>query len=403
MINTEIKNAEGILAPGLKEILEGYVERGEIPGLIALVSRNGQVQVETAGTLALGEKMPVQRDSIFRISSMTKPVTAVAAMILVEECKLRLDDPVDIWLPELADRKVLKKVDGPLGETVQASRPITLRDLLTLRMGMGHLLNFNGIYPIQLALKKYGILQGPPKPQNWPSPDKWIKQVGSLPLMYQPGEMWMYDLGLDVLGVLIARAAGQSLETFMQERIFGPLGMKDTAFSVPDTKIGRLATSYMPDYKTGKLSVYDEAKGGHWSQPPAFPMGSAGLVSTVDDFLAFGQMMLDKGRYRDTRILSRPTVELMTTNHLTRKQISGWELFLGESSGWGFGMSVDIKRADLWSKPGNFGWSGGMGSTWGCDPAENLTGILMTQVGWTSPEPPRVCSDFWTCIYRNIE
>src|SRR6266536_813699 len=296
------------------DVMAGYVERGDVPGIVTLVSRRGEQHVEAVGTKAVGGD-PVRRDTIFRISSMTKPMTAAATMILVEECKLRLDEPVDRLLPELADRAVLKRLDGPLDETVPTNRPITVRDLLTFRMG-------------------FGLLMAPP--------DAWIRRLGTLPLMHQPGERWLYNTGSDVLGVLIARASGQPLETFLRERLFEPLGMKDTAFSVPTTKLDRLATSYHVNLETGALELYDEAEGGQWSRPPAFPSAGGGLVSTIDDYLAFGQMMLNKGNYGSERLLSRPSVETMTTDQLTpeQKAVSGFYPGYFDSRGWGFGVSV---------------------------------------------------------------
>ena len=238
--------------------------------------------------MALGGNDPMRRDTIFRISSMTKPVTAVATMILVEECKLRLDEPVDRLLPELADRRVLRAVDGPLDDTVPANRPITVRDLLTFRMGFGMVMAMPGTSPIQDAPHEVMLGQGPPHPSKTPAPDEWIRRLGTLPLMHQPGERWMYNTGSDVLGVLIARASGQPFETFLRERIFEPLGMKDTGFSVPAAELDRLATSYWTDPETGALELHDEPD-GQWSRPPAFPSGAGGLVSTVDDYLAFAR------------------------------------------------------------------------------------------------------------------
>jgi CubicO group peptidase (beta-lactamase class C family) len=253
-------------------IMAGYVERGDVPGIITLVSRRGEVHVDAIGMKAVGGSAPMRRDTIFRIASLTKPIAAVAAMILVEECTLRLDEPMDRLLPELADHKVLKRLDGPLDDTVPANRPIRLRDLLTLRMGLGYIMEPSSTYPIQKAVNEQQILQGPPKPQTLPVPDKWLRRVATLPLMHQPDEKWMYDLGLDVLGVLIARASGQPLETFLRERLFEPLGMQDASFSVPPEKLERLATCYQTNPDTGALELYDAADdNSQWSRPPAFP------------------------------------------------------------------------------------------------------------------------------------
>jgi CubicO group peptidase (beta-lactamase class C family) len=395
----------------MHDAMAGYVERGEVPGIVALICRHGEVRVDAIGMKAVGGPEtigngPMRRDTIFRISSMTKPITAAATMILVEECKLRLDEPVDRLLPELAARKVLKRLDGPLNETVPAHRPISVRDLLTFRMGLGIVMAPPGTYPIQEAVGDLQIVGfGPPNPSAPHPPDEWIRRLGELPLMHQPGARWMYNTGSYVLGVLIARAAGQPLETFFRERLFEPLGMKDTGFSVPANRLDRLAASYWTHPETGALDLYDAAAGTQWSRPPAFPDGGAGLVSTIDDYLAFGQMMLNQGKYGSERILSRPSVETMTTDQLTpeQKAVSGLVPGYFDSHGWGFGVSVVTRRDDPGGPVGKFGWDGGLGTSWYSDPAEDLIGILMTQAAWTSPSPPRVCRDFWTLAYQAID
>ncbi|MDH6133641.1 CubicO group peptidase (beta-lactamase class C family) [Kitasatospora sp. MAA4] len=388
----------------MRDTLARHVGPGQVPGLVALVARRGEVHVETLGVQAVGGT-PVARDTLFRVASMTKPVTAVAAMILVEECRLRLDDPVDGLLPELAGRRVLSSLDARLDDTVPAHRPITVRDLLTFRMGFGVVMAPPGTYPIQRAADELELGQGPPRPSVPPAPDEWIRRLGTLPLIHQPGERWMYNTGSDVLGVLIARAAGQPFEAFLRERVFEPLGMRDTGFSVPADQLHRLATSYAADPATGALTVYDEAAGGDWSRPPAFPSGGGGLVSTADDFLAFGRMMLAHGRYGSHRILSRPSVETMVTDQLTpaQKPQSGpfADYFAGH--GWGFGLSVATRRTDPAAPVGRFGWDGGLGTSWSTDPREELVTVLLTQRNWTSPHPPDVCRDFWTSAYQAID
>ena len=387
----------------LHDVMAGYVERGEVPGLVTLVSRRGETHVEALGMKTLGGGDPVQRDTIFRIASMTKPITAAAAMILVEECKLRLDDPVDGLLPELGDRQVLKRLDRPLDDTEPAKRAITLRDLLTLRMGFGMLMVPPGTCPIQTAVDDLQLGQGLHQPSLPPGgPDEWIRRLGTLPLMHQPGEKWLYHTGYDVLGVLIARSSGQALDAFLQERIFEPLGMKDTAFSVPAPKLDRLATSYTTNFETGALELYDPAEGGQWSRPPAFPSGGVGLVSTVDDYLAFARMMLNQGRHRGRRILSRPSVETMTVDHLTaaQKAVSG---LISENSGWGFGVAVVTRRDHVSAPVGSYGWAGGLGTSWRSDPSEDMVVILMTQASWISLVPGRVSRDFGILAYQAID
>lgn len=383
----------------IHDVMAGHVERGEVPGVVTLVRRRGETHVDAIGVKAIGGSDPVRRDTIFRIASMTKPVAASATMILVEECKLRLDEPVDRLLPELADRKALKRLDGPLDDTVPAKRPITVRDLLTLRMGFGFAM-VPGPIPIQRAASELQVMPGPPSPQTPPAPDEWMRRFATLPLMHQPGEKWMYPTGFSVLGVLLARAAGQPLETFLRERVFEPLGMKDTGFSVPATKLDRLANCYAGNPNTRALELYDGAVDSQWRHPPAFPDAEGGLVSTIDDYLAFGQMMLNQGKHGKERILSRPSVELMTTDQITPEQRAGSEMFLEDNRGWEFGISIFTRRNDVASAPGRFGWDGGFGTSWYSDPKEDLTAVLMTQVlGF----PTRIDLDFWTSVYQAID
>ena len=294
--------------------------------------------------------------------------------------------------------------DGPLDETVPANRPITVRDLLTFRWGFGMVMAPPRTYPIQAAIEDLHLGQGPPAATT-PAPDEWIRRLGTLPLMHQPGEKWMYHTGSDVLGVLIARASGQGLEAFVRERLFAPLGMKDTGFSVQSTRLDRLATSYWNNFATGAFGVFDEPAGGQWSRPPAFPSGGGGLASTVDDFLAFATMMLNKGAHGRERVLSRPSIETMTTDQLTPAQKAASGLVEGffDNHGWGFGLSMVTRRVDVAGNVGTFGWDGGLGTCWRTDPREDLTAILMTQRAWTSPNPPKVCRDFLTSVYAAID
>jgi CubicO group peptidase (beta-lactamase class C family) len=389
----------------LHKVLAGYAERGEVPGVVALLARHGEVHVEAIGGKTIGGSDPIRRDTIFRIASMTKPVTAAAAMILVEECRLRLDEPLDRLLPELEQRRVLRRLDASLDDTEPAKRPITLRDLLTFRMGFGIPMAPPGTYPIQTTVSDLALGQGMPKPQMPPAPEEWIRHFSMLPLMHQPGEKWMYHTGSDVLGVLIARASGQPFETFLHERLFEPLGMSDTGFSVPATKLDRLATSYWTNPQSGATEIYDRAEGGEWSRPPAFPSGGAGLVSTVDDYLSFARMLLNNGKHGNARILSRATVETMIADHLTPAQKAVSELAPGffDSHGWGFGVSVVTRRDSPAEPVGQYGWSGGLGTSWLSDPTEDMVGVLMTQCAWTSPNPPKICLDFWTLAYQSID
>ncbi len=386
----------------MHDIMAGYVRRGDVPGMVTAVSRRGETYIDVLGSATI-DGAPMRRETIFRISSMTKPVTALAAMILVEECAIRLDEPVDRLLPELADRRVLRRPDSPVDDTEPAHRPITVRDLLTFTMGFGMLMGPPGAYPILDAAADLGLAGGPPRTSTPPPADEWLRRFGRLPLMHQPGEMWMYHTGSTVLGALISRVADQPLGDFLRERIFAPLGMTDTGFHVPDDKLHRLATTYCNDPMTGRLQVFDGVEDSRWRVTPDFPDAGADLVSTVDDYLTFAQLLLDRGRYAGGRLLSRLSVETMTTDQLSaaQKERTGPGLF--DNHGYGFGVSVVTRRDDLSMVPGRYGWDGGLGSCWSADPAEGVIAVLLTQKMWDSPEPPPIRSDFFTAAYAAID
>ncbi|GAB2721080.1 serine hydrolase domain-containing protein [Kitasatospora kifunensis] len=383
--------------------LAQHVGPDAVPGLVALVARDDEVHVEAIGDRAV-DGAPVARDTVFRVASMTKAVTAVAALMLVEECRLRLDDPVDELLPELANRRVLRRVDGPLDDTVPAHRPITVRDLLTFTMGTGLLLVPPDSYPILQAMTVLDLGQGTPRPGIPPEPDEWLPRLGTLPLMHQPGERWLYNTGSDVLGVLVARASGQPFEQFLRERLFEPLGMGSTGFSVAPDRLARFTTCYWTDPTTGERVVYDEAAGGEWATPPAFPSGAAGLVSTVDDFLAFSRMLLDGGRLDGERILSRASVALLSSDQLTpeQKAASGLSPDFFATHGWGYGVRVVTRQTEIGHPVHQYGWNGGLGSSWAIDPVDRVIGIILTSRAFTSPTAPPVVQDFWTSAYQAL-
>jgi CubicO group peptidase (beta-lactamase class C family) len=385
----------------LHDTLARHVTADGMPGIVALLYRRGETHVETIGRQSFEAPTPMRRDTIFRIASMTKPITAAAALILVEQCKLRLDDPVDTFLPELADRRVLKSLDGPVADTVPAKRPVSLRDLLTFTFGLGAVMVWPPEHPIQKAMADLGLAPGPWQPEV--SADDFMRRLGSLPLIYQPGERWLYHTGSDVLGVLIARASGQSLGDFMRDHLFEPLGMHDTGFQVPQDKLDRLASAYMMDPQKKELTFFDDARHSRWAKPPTFAAGGSGLVSTADDHLAFQRMLLNKGRHGTQRILSRPAVELMMSDQLTAAQRQGAELFFGHGASWGMGGAVVTRRTDLWTTPGRYGWDGGFGTSGHLDPTEDMIGILLTQRMMESPQPPRVFRDFWTSAYQSLD
>jgi CubicO group peptidase (beta-lactamase class C family) len=386
----------------LREALAGYAQRGEVAGMATLLWRRGETHIETIGCQDLARGEPIRRDTIFRIASMTKPVTAVAAMILVEEGRIRLDEPLDRLLPELANRQVLRRIDAPLQDTEPARRAPTARDLLTLQPGIGMILGPAERYPIQRAITRLQLTGR--KPATPHTPDEWIRRLGTLPLMYQPGERWQYHIGSEILGVLIARASGQPLGTFLQQRIFEPLGMTDTGFQVPPAQLARFASCYQLNGISGALELFDDARDSQWGRPPPFPSGGSGLVSTLDDYLAFSRMLLGGGRLGNTRILARPSVQTMLVDYLRPEQRDGSGFYPGfwDNRGWGFGLSIITRRDSPYTTPGRFGWDGVYGTSWACDPAEDLIGILMTQRLSFDPRT-RLTSDFWTLAYQAID
>lgn len=387
----------------MRAAMQRYIDSGWAPGLLTFIHHKGREHVEVLGTTAFKGDKPMRRDTLFRQASTTKPVTAVGAMILVEECRLRLDDPVDEWLPELANRTVLRTLTSPLDDVVPATRPITVRDLFTFRSGYGEVFFLAPGCPLHKAMIDARL---PLAEWIFPgTPDEFMKALGALPLAFQPGERWLYHMGAELLGVLISRVAGQPLSRFLCERIFEPLDMKDTGFYVPEGKLDRLPPCYGSDMATGELVVLEEAGGGHVAQPPLFEAGAGGLVSTLDDMAAFGRMMLHGGGYGRERILSRPSVELMTRDHLTPEQKAGSPFFPGfwDTRGWGLGMVVVTGHGDVGERPGRFGWDGAFGTSWYVDPREGLIGVLMIQRRPDELALPAITHDFWTSVYQLID
>jgi CubicO group peptidase (beta-lactamase class C family) len=365
----------------LDQIIEAAAARGQVPGVVAAVARGDATYIRAAGSMALGGA-PMREDTVFRISSTTKPVTAAVILGLIEDGRLELDEPVDRLLPELAGRRVLRRPDGPLDDTVPAERAVTIRDLLTFTWGFGMqgaMFTAAQPWPIVGAVGERELNSfGPPEPETTPEPDTWLRRLGELPLLAQPGERWLYSAGSQVLGVLAARAGGAPFGEVMRERILGPLGMDDTGFYAADP--GRLATAY--EERDGELAVTDPPD-GNWSRPPAFPDGAGGLVSTAADLLAFGRMLLRGGG----PVLTPETVAEMTRDQLTdlqRARVWPGFSFLGDR-GWGYGVSV---LAD-----GSYTWEGGLGTTWVNVPDQDLTVVVLTQRAAGATGMPAVCDE----------
>ena len=370
-------------------LVEDAVLQGDAPGVVAAVARGGSIHVATAGARSVGAES-MTRDTLFRITSMTKPMTAAAVLALIEAGSLALDAPVDDLLPELAHRRVLRAPDASLDDTVPADRPITTRDLLTFTWGFGMQgAMFTAAEPwpiVTAALERELATFGPPQPATTPDPDTWMARLGELPLLAQPGERWLYQSGAQVLGVLASRAAGIPFADVLHEQLFTPLGMSSTGFYAKDTI--RLATAY--ERRNSKLEVTDPPD-GQWSRPPAFADGGAGLVSTVDDVVAFGRMLMSGG----DGVLKPDTVAAMTRNQLTELQrTTVWPGFsFLDDRGWGYGVSV--------CDDGRYSWDGGFGTTWSNVPSQDLTVVVLTQRATDETGPPSVCDAVLTAATSN--
>jgi CubicO group peptidase (beta-lactamase class C family) len=385
---------DGFTASGLRRfdaVAASHVGDDKHPGLVALAARGGDVHVVALGALSIGGK-PVERDSLFRIASTSKPITAAATLALVREGLLSLDEPVDGLLPELADPQVLARPDGPLDDTVPAVRAVTVRDLLTFTYGFGMVMEMfmsPEPWPVVAAASAAELgTFGPPEPGVQPAPDEWITRMGALPLVAQPGDRWLYNAAAQVLGVLCGRAADASYDDVVRTRITEPLGMRDTAFFTTATE--RLATSYR---STPDGLVVNDPPDGAWSAPPVFPDGAGGLLSTADDLLAFARMLLRGGE----PIMSTDLAQQMTSDQLTPAQRAGCEAFLGDRS-WGFGQAVAISGP----RAGAYGWDGGLGTSWLVDPVRDLVVIVLTQRMWEMALPPAVHTEIQDAAYAAI-
>lgn len=366
---------------------QAAVAGGKLPGAVTLVWRKGEVvQAEALGVLNLESKAPMTRNAVFRLASMSKPVTVAAAMTLVDQGKIRLDDPITKWAPEFANMRVLRRPDGPLDDTYPAPRAITVRDLMTHASGLPAY-GFIGSDPIsKAALEKVGF--GIESPMT---PDQWLAAIASLPLTYAPGERFNYGFSIDVLGFVIGRAAGTSLRRVVLDNICGPLAMADTDFWIPPAKRVRTADVY--SYAGPGAFSLTTLKGFVGPAPPTYTSGGQGLVLTVDDYLAFARMLLGGGGAGGTRVLKPESVRLMTSNHLTDAQrrfptiVADWRV-----QDFGLGMSL-IKDGAAYAAAGrgvgaagSFGWPGAFGGWWQADPVNQVILIWLQQV---LPAPPR--------------
>ena len=375
--------------------IDKHVATGELAGAVSLIYRHGEIAAVSAhGLQDLAARTPMRRDTIFGLASMTKPVTAVAAMILVEEGKIRLDEPVDRWLPELAARKVLNDPSGPLDEVHDSPRPITLRDLLRYTMGLGSM-DYAGIAATTPIAQAFATVR-----RGEITPDEYMKRLGALPLVYAPGERFMYNTPSLVAGVLISRISGMGLDEFMEAKIFEPLGMHDTGFSVPEHKRARLTTYYRPGDQPGTLVPIGDSE-ARYAKPPIFPSGSGGLASTVDDYLQFARMLLHQGKVDGVRLLSRKSVELMTMDQMPQEPHRRFFIRPGFWRGAGFGLGVEVttERLNLGPSVGSFWWNGATGVAWTADPQEDLIFLRFIQ---QRGAPAGFGADYTQAVYQAI-
>jgi CubicO group peptidase (beta-lactamase class C family) len=402
---------EGLAA--LDAALARHTATGAVPGLVALVARDGQVHVTSAGHKALGDSAPIGRDAIFRIASLTKPVIGVAAMLLIEDGAMALSDPVEKWLPELAGRRVLRAWDAELSDTVPAERAITVEDVLSFRLGFGCIFTQETLPVVAAEAALELKTMGPPWPPTPHAPDQWIAALGSLPLLDQPGERFRYNTGATVAGILIERVAGAPLAEVLGKRVFEPLGMTDTDFYVPASSMSRFTTMYAPAEAAAVFGggqgeagdrglVLIDRPDGWYAAPPALPDGASGLVSTIGDLEAFTAMLAADGG----GLLSAASVAVMLRDRATARDRAENPWFFGQHHGWGLAMSVPAAGVDPRTVPAGlprgYGWEGGSGTVWRTDQETGLTGILLTQRMLASPEPPEVARDFWTAAYAAL-
>lgn len=373
---------------GLRAVLAGGIGTGAAPGAVALIARGHDTDVAAVGDADIDGSSPMTRESIFRIASITKPIVAAAVMVLIDDGRLSSTDPVARWLPELSAPVVVRTPQSPVDDVVPAKRPITVEDLLSSRAGYGFPSDFSlpALQPLFSELH-----QGSAAPQDVPAPEEWMARLARIPLLYQPGERWLYNACSELQGILVARVSGQPLPEFLAERIFQPLQMADTAFQVPVSKMHRFTSLYRAVVDGVELV---DGPDGLWSRPPAFPSGSGGLVSTADDWLAFGRMLLAGGIFDGRAVLSTESVQQMMTDQLTADQRQQSLLFL-EGQGWGYGGAVDVNRDEPWTTPGRYGWVGGTGTSAHVDPSRGTVSILLTQLEMSGPTAPTIMREFW--------
>ncbi len=369
------------LAERLQQAVRRHVDAGHVGAASWRVQRGDVVADGSAGRFHDGTA--AQLDSIYRITSMSKPIAAVAALTFVADDRADLDEPVGLHLPELAELRVLRSPDAEVHDTVPADRPVALRDLMAFTLGWGMDFFGDGPTPWDRAAENLGVAFGGPDPNGWPPPDEWIAAMGTLPLRFQPGTGWSYHLGSDVLGVWLQRIGGGSLADVLARTVLDPLGMVDTGFWVPEGSLDRFGACTRLDHDSDEVVVHDEVR-GDWSAPPSFPSAGAGLVSTVADYTAFARMLL-RGGISDAgvEVLPAELVAEMSRDQLT--EVEGAHAELLDGTGWGLGVAVNLADTPM-GPAGSIWWDGGFGSIWTSDPGTGTSLVLLTDRMWSSPD-----------------
>jgi CubicO group peptidase (beta-lactamase class C family) len=365
--------------------LARHIDSGDAAGLVAVVARGADAQITVLGAQAVGGA-PMREDSLFRIASAGKPIVAAAVLALVADGHIRLDEPVDDILPELATPRVLRNPSSPLNDTVTAVRSITVRDLLRSTNGHGLPSDFSA--PVVTRLTE-DLHQGSSRLQAAPRPDEWMARLAAIPLLHQPGDGFTYNTAYDILGVLIARVSGQPFSHYVNIRILQPLGMTNTGFCFPPGSSDRATTSYRRG-DDGTLDVVDPPE-GKWATEPAFASGAGGYISTAADLLAFHRMLLVGG----ADVLPAPLVNAMTSDQLTPAIRATDTVFLDGQS-WGYGGGVDIAVLNPWNVIGRYGWVGGTGTSAYHVPSDGTIAIVLTQTELGGPAGAPILETFWT-------
>ena len=382
----------GLSTPRLSRItrwMRRWVDSGRLPGLLVAVVRDDRLAwFETCGHRDIGTGRPVEPDTIYRIYSMTKPVTTVAALMLYEEGRFQLDDPVAKYIPAFAETGVFDSGDAESFATVPLARPITVHDLMVHTSGLTY--GFQHEHAVDALYRNRGIEFN----ANLGPLADLVEAAAAQPLVFQPGTRWNYSISTDVLGRLVEIWSGVALDTFFDERIFGPLGMRDTGFHVREGQAYRLASNYVQS-DDGGLELADSADGSRFLEPAVTLSGGGGLVSTASDYLRFMRMLRGRGSLEDTRILARKSVELMTVNHLPGDLVDMGRPRFAEMpfAGIGFGLGVSVvldpAKARILGSPGEYAWGGMASTAFWVDPAEDLIVLLLTQLMPSSTYPIR--------------